>query len=154
MARLAWVREGLPKAYKTFGLNMPRERYQDGSNTLFNVFLNPAFVNTYKPSPGVQALLGAYEATGKADGLPKTKKKTLTFDGVDYQLTGADVAEFQRRMAGYGTVAFEKTPLDRLRRMSPDEQVRVMRRAFDKGYDDARRWFKKDRLATYRQPKK
>ena len=95
---------GLPKKYGTLG--QPLETYPGGSNTPFNVFLNPAFVNKYNPSGEVQKVNSVYENTGETIQIPRLVPKKITVSGQDFVLSGPEYAEYQRLVGEYTRQGF------------------------------------------------
>ncbi|MBP1934864.1 hypothetical protein [Ammoniphilus resinae] len=84
----------LPRAFDTLG--RPREVYQDGSNSLFNVFLNPAFVSKYNPTPEEQLIVDLYKRTGDKTIAPRIPLKSLRIDGETVKLTPEQYSQLQR----------------------------------------------------------
>lgn len=94
----------LPPAYTTLG--QKKEIYQDGSNTGFNVFVNPAFVSQYKPSPEAQKVIDVYRNTGETSQVPRLVPKKITVSGQDFTLSGPEYAEYQRLVGEYTRQGF------------------------------------------------
>jgi hypothetical protein len=86
----------LPPAYDTLGNQ--KEAFKDQSNTLFNVFLNPAFVNQYKPSPEAKMVLDVINTTGDTSAAPRMAQKYLIIDGKRYNLTSQQYSDYQKRL--------------------------------------------------------
>jgi hypothetical protein len=84
----------LPVAYDTLG--RPRETYQDGSNTPFNVFLNPGFESKFNPTPEEKLLIDLYKRTGEKQIAPRIPGKSIRIDGETIQLTAEQYSELQR----------------------------------------------------------
>jgi hypothetical protein len=92
--RVPGLEKSLPQAYDTLG--NPRETYQDGSNSMFNVFFNPAFVRRYKPSPEAKFVLDFINETGEKTTAPRYAKKYITIDGKKVDLTPQQYSDMQR----------------------------------------------------------
>lgn len=86
--------ENLPVAYDTLGRS--KEVYQDGSNNLFNVFLNPAFTSKYNPIPEEELLIDLYKRTGEKKIAPRISQKTLRIDGKTIELTPEQYSRLQQ----------------------------------------------------------
>lgn len=86
----------LPPSYDTLGNK--KEMYQGGSNNLFNVLLNPAFVSRYNPSPEAEMTLNVIRDTGDESLAPRRAQKYLIVDGKKYDLSSQQYAEYQRRL--------------------------------------------------------
>ena len=65
------IEDSLPKAYKAFGLSVPRKRYAEGYADLWHVFLNPAFVNEYKVDKDFEFMLEVMDKTGSRSSMPE-----------------------------------------------------------------------------------
>jgi hypothetical protein len=90
--RIPGKEKKLPPAYNTLGGK--KELYQNGTNSILNIFANPSFKSTYKPSPEAKFLLDYMNKTGDKDLVPRIPDKKL--DGV--ALTGKQYADLQRIM--------------------------------------------------------
>jgi hypothetical protein len=82
----------LPPAFDTLGNE--RKNFQNDSNNLFNVLLNPSFVSKYDPSSEAEFVLNAINETGDKNLAPRMAQKKL--DGKP--LTSEQYAEMQRIM--------------------------------------------------------
>ena len=107
--------KALPAAYEALGEEFPKEVYQDGRNTLFNVLVNPTFVSTYKVNEMAVALMRPYEQEGRTKQFPRVidKERNLKVsakalneifeterfeEGTTIRLTGEDQSWIQRRL--------------------------------------------------------
>jgi hypothetical protein len=106
----------LPAGYDTLGKQ--KEVYKDKSNSFFNVFLNPAFVNRYNPSPEAEMVLKVINDTGDETLAPRRAQKYLMIDGKRYDLTPQQYSDYQRRL---GTEV--RTQLQSLNPSSPSEAL-------------------------------
>jgi diguanylate cyclase (GGDEF)-like protein len=139
IAKLPFVNRVLPKAYKTMGAE-GRETFQDGSNTLFNVFLNPGFVSKYKVDPVVELLLQPYESEGRTGQFPKIAPRKLKVSrgwadelelsdsgaGVEINLTGEQVQELQQSLAQKTEEHLRELGDDEFKDSSPADQERAL----------------------------
>ncbi len=73
-----------------------KERYQDKSNNVLNVFLNPAFVSTYKGSPVLDEVQRLQDTTGETSQFPKLVAKNFTKDGQGIPLSPTQLTNLQR----------------------------------------------------------
>lgn len=94
--KVPFFEKQLPEAYDTLGNE--KEVYKDDSNNLFNVFLNPAFVRKYNPSPEAQMVLDIINDTGDTTIAPRRAAKYLTIDGKRYDLTPEQYSEYQQKL--------------------------------------------------------
>ena len=92
-ARIPGLREDLQPVVGTDG--QPREAYQNGSNNLFNVFLNPAFVKTYNLTPVAKEVLDIYTRSGETKQAPRIAPKAIKIDGENYQLSPQQYTQYQ-----------------------------------------------------------
>lgn len=76
-------------------LGQPAERYQKGTNNLFNVFLNPAFVSKYIPNKVLDETNRLENATGETSQFPKQIKYTQKVNGKNVPLTPQQVTQLQ-----------------------------------------------------------
>ena len=122
--KLPWFEKNLPESYKALGVK-EKEIFQDGNNTLFNVFINPSFVSKYKVDPLVEIILDPYRNERRKRQLPRLAKGKLTYSvdqikkmtkkkepylksrGLDtskprvtFELNGREISDMQRIMAG------------------------------------------------------
>ena len=84
----------LPNAVDVWGEDM--ENYQNDTNSFFNVFFNPAFVQKYDPTPEAQLVLDLYDKTGEAKIAPRLQKKTIRIDSQDIVLSPAEYTALQK----------------------------------------------------------
>lgn len=94
--KIPGVEKSLPPSFDTLGRK--KEVYQDKSNTFFNVFLNPAFVSRYNPSPEAKMVLDVINDTGDTSVAPRRAQKYLMAGGKRYDLTPKQYSEYQRRL--------------------------------------------------------
>ncbi len=97
IAKIPGAAQSLPKRKNVWGKDY--ERYQDGSNNLFNVLINPAFVSTLKADPASKEIIGIFRATGEQSQAPHVvgKKVKITVDGKpqNVELTGQQISDYQ-----------------------------------------------------------
>lgn len=67
-----------------------------GKNNIFNVFLNPANVNTENISEGAKEIYDVYKATGKKEVMPKVAPYYVKDNGEKVVLDTKQVAEYQK----------------------------------------------------------
>jgi hypothetical protein len=84
----------LPQKYGVLG--QPLETYQGGTNQWWNVFLNPAFVSKYTPSPEAQLAIDVFINTGETSQVPRVVDKYFMVGGKKVTLSGAERSELQR----------------------------------------------------------
>jgi hypothetical protein len=97
VAKIPWASKMLPEKKNVYGES--QERYQDATNNVFNVMLNPAFVSKMKATPTGSEVLRIFETTGETKQAPKVvaKKLKITRGGKteEIQLSGKQVSEYQ-----------------------------------------------------------
>jgi hypothetical protein len=124
-AKVPFVSKTLPENVDVLGNT--RQRYQDDSNNPFNVFLNPAFVNKFKPSTAAQEPSDLYKSTGETKQLPNTTPKKVTVNGKDKQLTGKEQADYQRYVGQNTSSATEAIANDpRYKKLSDPQKVNIL----------------------------
>lgn len=84
----------LPERYTTTG-NV-RETYQNGGNNWANVFFNPAFVSTFKTTPGTKTILDIYGRTGDTKQFYKEAPDYITINGRRLTLNQEQKNELQQ----------------------------------------------------------
>jgi hypothetical protein len=92
--KIPWLASTLPESVDVLG--QLRENYQDNSNNPFNVFLNPAFVSHYNPSPAAEMVLDIWTRTGETAQLPRQAPEYIKVEGVRYDLDANKQAQFQQ----------------------------------------------------------
>ena len=161
--RLPFVSKMLPKAYKTLGVNMPKQVYSEGRNTFFNVFFNPAFVSEYNPDPIAVMLLEPYEKAGEKGQIPRGAPKSLIIEGIKMNLDTKDRAEMQRVGAVHVTRNFERfretnkyiNRNGKQKYVSPrgdnyeEEQLEALTGIVSAAGSAARNWFVLNRMQNY-----
>lgn len=136
--KLPVLSETLPKRVSTTG--QEKEVYQDGSNSIFNVFLNPAFVSSYEASPGLQLVLDLYEKTSETKQAPRSVATTITINKIPVKLTKEEINEFQKLT---GQAVMKK--LDEysknlsFRKLSEEKQIEAIVKVLDNASDMARK---------------
>jgi hypothetical protein len=81
-----------------------------GLMKLFHVYLNPAYVNRYNPSPEAKQALDIYAATGSVKHLPNTVPYKITVNGEKISLSAKDRMELQKRLGNLVTVGYLAMP--------------------------------------------
>lgn len=92
--KIPGVAATLPPKVSTFGKD--KEAYQNGTNSLFNVFLNPAFVSKYNPTPEAKMVLDIYNNSGETSQAPKIAAKSYIINGEKKVLTAKEYEAMQR----------------------------------------------------------
>jgi len=110
----------LPTAYTTLG--QQKETYQDGSNTILNVFLNPAFASRYKVSPEAQLAISTFKQTGETKQVPRLVKKYVVVEGKRFDLTPNEYSELQRIVGQKTAQGFTRIP----KGITPEAQIKRM----------------------------
>ncbi len=84
----------LPQEFDTLG--RPKEVFQDGSNSFFNVFLNPSFTSKYNLTPEAKLVVDVIKETGDKTVAPRKPQKSVTVDGENVKLTPDQYAMLQK----------------------------------------------------------
>lgn len=122
----------LPQKYGTLG--QPLETYQNGSNNPLNVFLNPAFTNTYNPSENVQKITDIYKQTGEVKQVPRVVPKKIVVSGKSFELTGQEYADYQKRVGELIDQGFGKIPGS----IKPEEATKRMQAVMNDANEQAK----------------
>lgn len=109
-ATIPFLQDSLPdKIDPTTGEQL--KRFQDDSNSLVNVFFNPAFISKVKDDPILKEVLGIYERTDLKSQAPRTveRKISITRDGAkeELHLTGQQISEYQKAVAQKTNALFQ-----------------------------------------------
>ena len=151
--KLPFVEKMLPEAYNTLGLKK-KEIYKGGTNSLFNVFFNPAFVTKYEVDPMVQMILEPYVAERRTGQLPRRAPRKITYsvdrfkgiakldeltqdklaeigasrtkDNVVMNLDAKDISELQRFMAALTTKQLQNVNRGALKKKTPEQQEKIL----------------------------
>ena len=92
-ARIPVLRESLQPSVTTLG--QPREQYQNGSNNIFNVFFNPAFIKTIEDNEVRDLVKGIQDRSGETQQAPRVPDKKVRINGQDKQLTAEEYNKYQ-----------------------------------------------------------
>lgn len=93
-SKIPGLAQTLPVAVDVLGND--KERFQNGSNNPFNVFLNPAFVSNYNPSNAANTSLELYQKTGEMKQAPNTAANKIKINGQDKKLSAQEQGDLQR----------------------------------------------------------
>ena len=99
-SKIPGLAQQLPQSYDVWG--KPLERFKNGGNSFFNVFLNPAFTATYKPTPESQFVIDLYTNTGETKHAPKVQDKKVRAYGFEIE-PSASVLQSMQQYAGQRT---------------------------------------------------
>ena len=72
------------------------EAYQDGTNSILNVMLNPAFVSKYKPTPETKLVMDLYRNTSDARILPLVVGTKFSFHNIPVEMTAKERNDMQK----------------------------------------------------------
>lgn len=92
-AKVPGMARDLPVDYTTLG--QPKEKFQGGSNNLFNVFLNPSFVSKYKPSPEAKLVIDLMNLAGDTTVAPRRPSSSIVIDGERRKLSLKQLSRLQ-----------------------------------------------------------
>lgn len=124
-AKVPFLSNKLPEQIDVFG---NEQKFLQGEKSipkkLFDVFLNPAWVTKYKPTPEAELVLNLYRDTGETKQAPRFVQKTQRYKGIDIELTPQQYNEMKRYV---GTMTGERfrqlAEDDKFTEMAPEDQV-------------------------------
>ena len=126
-------------------LGKEKEVYQGGSNNLFNVLLNPAFVSKYNPTPVTEKVLDIYNKTGETKHFPRAiDDKSVRSGGKKADLTPQEQMQLQKdigQKVDQLLSVLVKNP--RFNSLSLDEQADIIYKKLDEAGDFGRSKMKK-----------
>lgn len=105
-ARIPGLAQTLPVQNDVLG--RPRERYQDGSNTVFNVFFSPAIVTKFRQDPVIKEVLDIYGRTGETKQAPRIAERKITINGERRALTGQEISQYQQYIGTRTNALFQR----------------------------------------------
>ena len=155
--RLPFVSEALNETYKLIGKDMPKEIYTNGTNSLFNVFVNPAFVTEYMPAFGSDPELGdfalmmlePYEEEGTSESLPRRIPKVLKINNVSYELSSDDKTKLRNYLANRIT-AISKANSAEIKRASAQGQAETLGKVMSLAFAQTKDYFLKEMKDKYK----
>ena len=161
--RLPFISKTLPKMYKTFGIKQPKTVYSEGQNTLFNIFVNPAFTSRYKEASDVAAILAPYESELRKGQFPRSISRKYAIGGVSVELRPEDRSKMQEMLASATTKNFRALlNAGAMSGATPEEQmdrfVKGWKRSkagrqyegLNAAAEEVRKWFVEHRLKDYK----
>jgi hypothetical protein len=92
--KLPYFERSLPE--KVTSLGKQSEVYQNSSNSLFNVLINPGFNTTYQPTKAENNIMEIYRRSGEKVQFPRMAPKKFEFEGKPVELTPDEYAKFQK----------------------------------------------------------
>jgi hypothetical protein len=95
-ARIPLLAQKLPARSDILGRT--KERFPNASNTFFNVFFNPAFVNQIKADPVLSEVISIYEETGEKTQFPRVVQKSIKVNGDNMLLETQQLADYQKNL--------------------------------------------------------
>lgn len=124
-AKTPKLAEGLPQQVNVFG--EPKETFKGGSNTLFNVFLNPAFTGKYEPTDVAKEVIDLYKRTGETKQAPTLMDKKQTVNGQRVALTPDQYTRVQEYVGKATVSEFTKLILSsRYKNLSDEDRIKEM----------------------------
>ena len=104
-AKIPFVSKNLAPTVDTLGREVKK---YGGNNGIFNVFINPANVNSSSISKSAQEIFKLYKATGDKTIMPRVAGYSLTYNNENYNLTPEERATYQKTMGKYVDKTVEK----------------------------------------------
>lgn len=122
----------LPPKFDITG--QPIERWQQGSNTVFNVLFNPSMVTYIKKTPVLTEMSKVYAMTGETTAVANQVKPDFTIEGVKVRLTSEEISALQQDMGALSVAAIEKFVLEdpRYDKATWDTKAKAFTRALEK----------------------
>jgi len=129
--------EKLPVRYDLLGV--AQERYQYATNTLFNVFLNPAFVRRYKADPALMEAERIYRQTGEHGVLPGRVEPKMEIRGLQVALTNEEISAYQHLQGDFShRIILNLLAQPGFASASPDAQADIMARGLSAAHKAAK----------------
>lgn len=119
--KLPGLSRTLPEQYGTLGV--ANKVMQDPN--LLNIFLNPGFTSTYKPTPVAAMVLDLYNKTGETKQFPRTAPKQVTILGRSIPLNNDQVSKFQKNIGEATDIIFAGLAEDYDFIEAEDDETRV-----------------------------
>lgn len=104
-AKIPFVSKSLAPTVDTLGREVKK---YGGNNGIFNVFINPANVNSSSISKSAKEIYKLYKATGDKTIMPRVAGYSLTYNNENYNLTPEERATYQKTMGKYVDKTVEK----------------------------------------------
>jgi hypothetical protein len=95
-ARIPYLATFLPERKDILGRT--RYKYPDNSNTIFNVFINPGFMDTIKENESLKEVISIFEETGEKGQIPRVVQKSIKVNGEDRLLSGPEISNYQQEL--------------------------------------------------------
>jgi hypothetical protein len=125
----------LPERVDTLG--QTQKVMQD--NSLFNVFLNPAFTSKYDAKPEAQLPLDIFDRTGSKEQFPRTAAKSVTVGGQKISFTPEEQAQFQKYIGEFTSEQFRNLSENESFLNMPDEsKIAYMKKILDYSTEQAK----------------
>jgi hypothetical protein len=123
--RIPYISKLLPENVNVKGET--QENYQNGSNNIGNVFVNPGFLSTIEKDPVGQEVMRMYEESGETDQAPRVVPKSIKINGENHRLTGQEQADLQRYVGTFTQDVFSKLVQDPdFSKLEDSEKAKVM----------------------------
>jgi hypothetical protein len=124
-ARIPGLRNSLPAAKTSLGED--RTLYEKGKNNLFNVFLNPAFVKTYKDDEVVNLVRDINDRSGETQQVPRTADRSIKINGEQVKLQPTEYSKYQEYIGKKTNDQFGKLSQDpKFMALSDEEKAKKM----------------------------
>lgn len=132
--RVPGARQTLPERIDVFG--KPMETYQDGSNNIFNVFFNPAFVSKIKRNPEAEEVLNIFEKSGLTNQAPQVAgegtSQKVTINGEKIDIPADKLGEYQTYLGEKTQAAFaQMMAKPKWKTMTDEEKANTMSGAME-----------------------
>ncbi|MCK9355142.1 MAG: hypothetical protein M0P59_13440 [Gallionella sp.] len=119
-AKIPGLEQNLPAKIGVLG--QPSERYQGGSNNIFNVFFNPAFVSKISANPSAKEVLDIYNRSGETQQAPRLVDKRITVNGQNMVLTPEQLGKYQTYVGQRADQAIQTVMNDPIYQKASDDE--------------------------------
>lgn len=124
-SRVPVLNQGLPERVGVFGETM--ETYQHGSNNLFNVFFNPAFISKYTPTPEAKMVIDLFQETGEVKQAPRVVQRRIKVNGEYVELSPTQKNLMQRYVGTITRDAFARlASSEEFQTMPSEDKVKIL----------------------------
>lgn len=122
--KIPFLSNTLPERITTRGV--PQEMYQNGTNDLFNVMFNPAFVSRLNMDPVGKEVFEIFKESGETQQAPRLVSKTIEINGKNIKLNGEQIGEMQKYVGKITNEMFSKAAADpNFQALPPEKQAQV-----------------------------
>ena len=146
-AKIPFVSKTLAPTVDTLGREVKK---YGGNNGIFNVFINPANVNSSFVSRSAREIYNLYKATGDKTIMPRVAGYSLTYNNENYNLTPEERARYQKTMGKYVNSTVEKLLNNsNYERLTDIEKTEIVNQIVSDGNEYAKEEYAKNNNIEY-----